>query len=87
LTTTQIRAQTVAMQLGGVIDNIAGYVRLSTAVLPFLFAFLMRTLLGENRLIGWMLTLTVAWFAVNVLLSPYSPGMRQDLYNLRNLLP
>ena len=34
-----------------------------------------------------MISLATVWFAVNVLMAPYSAGMRQDIENWRSFLP
>ena len=57
------------------------------AVIPFAFAVFLRLLLGNNLLTRWLLSLGVLWFAANILMAPYSAGMRQDIRNLRTLLP
>jgi len=59
----------------------------ATAVLPFAIAVAMRVVLGANRLTRWLISLSVMWFAANVLMAPYSAGMREDIQNLRTLLP
>jgi len=37
---------------------------------------------GKGRKTRLLLSLSVMWFAVNVLLAPYSTGMQQDLSRL-----
>ena len=61
--------------------------RVATAVLPFAIAIFMRLLLGTNKLTRCLISFSVMWFAANVLMSPYSAGMRQDIHHLRTLLP
>ena len=56
-------------------------------VLPFALAIFVRLVLGNNPLTRWLISLSVMWFAANVLMAPYSAGMRQDIRNLRTLLP
>jgi hypothetical protein len=58
-----------------------------TAVLPFVIALSVRLVLGNNLLTRWLISLSVMWFAANILMAPYSAGMRQDIRNLRTLLP
>jgi hypothetical protein len=58
-----------------------------TAALPFAFAVFLRLLLGQNRLTRWLIMLSVTWFTANVLMAPYSARMRQEVRNLRTLLP
>jgi hypothetical protein len=31
---------------------------------------------------SWLISLSIVWFGVNVLMAPYSAGMRQELQNL-----
>jgi hypothetical protein len=45
----------------------------------------MRLFLGKNRFTQVLLSLSTMWFAANVLLAPYSAGMRQDLMRLRSI--
>jgi len=49
------------------------------AVLPFVVAILLRLLLGRTELTRWTAILSTMWFAMNVLLAPYSTGLREDL--------
>jgi hypothetical protein len=53
--------------------------RVATAVVPFAFAMLLRLILGRSEFTRWATTLSTMWFAINVLLAPYSAGMRQDI--------
>ena len=50
-----------------------------TAALPFATAMLLRLLLGRTQLSRWTVSLGTMWFAINVLLAPYSAGLLQDL--------
>jgi hypothetical protein len=50
-----------------------------TAIIPFAVAMLLRLILGRTQLTRWAITLGTMWFAFNVLLAPYSTGIRQDL--------
>jgi hypothetical protein len=63
-------------------DDFSPHLRVTTAVLPFVVAMGMRLLLGSNALTRWAVTLSTVWFAANVLMAPYSSGMRQDIRNL-----
>jgi hypothetical protein len=74
------------MGLWSVADTLSPHVRVATAVAPFAAAMLLRVVLGSNRLIQWVIWLSTMWFLINVLLAPYSPGMRADLLALRRLL-
>jgi hypothetical protein len=53
-----------------------------TAVVPFAVAMLLRLILGRTHLTRWAVTIGTMWFAINVLLAPYSTGIRQDLLDL-----
>jgi hypothetical protein len=74
------------MHVGSLLDRLSPYARVVTDITPFLGAIVMRLIFGKNRLTRTLLSVTTAWFAVNVLMAPYSYGMRQDLVNLRREL-
>jgi hypothetical protein len=74
------------MHVGSLLDRLSPYARVVTAITPFLGAIVMRLIFGKNRLTRTLLSVTTVWFAVNVLMAPYSYGMRQDLVNLRREL-
>jgi hypothetical protein len=67
--------------------DLSPHARVVTAVLPFATAIFVRLVLGNHPLTRWLISLSVMWFAANVLMAPYSAGMRQDIRNLRTLLP
>ena len=69
---------------GTILDGFSPLMRVSTAIAPFALAIFVRWLLGPNRLTGWLITCSVLWFAANILMAPYSTGMRQEI---RYLLP
>jgi hypothetical protein len=50
-----------------------------TAVLPFVTSMLLRVLLGRTEFSRWTITLATMWFAINVLLAPYSAGLLADI--------
>jgi hypothetical protein len=64
-------------------QHLSPYARVVTAITPFLAAIVCRLLVGNNRITRTLLSVSVFWFATNVLMAPYSYGMRQDLVNLR----
>ena len=70
-----------------ILNGLTPLARVLTAVLPFLFAIFLRLLLGNNSLTRWTISIGVLWFAANILMAPYTAGMRQDIRNLRTLLP
>ena len=71
------------MSPAAIFDRLSPYARVVTAVTPFLAAIVLRLMFGKNRLTRALLSISVIWFALNILLAPYSYGMRQDLVNLR----
>jgi hypothetical protein len=72
---------------GDIFSQLSPHARVATAVAPFALALLARIILGNCRATRWMISLGTVWFAVNVLMAPYSAGMRQDIENWRFLLP
>lgn len=70
------------MPLGSWFDELSPYARVSTALVPFLVAILLRLLLGKNHFTRAILSVATMWFAINVLLAPYSTGMRREILNL-----
>ena len=72
---------------GDLFSELSPHARVATAVAPFVVALLLRIILGNCRTTRWMISLGTVWFAVNVLMAPYSAGMRQDIRNWRSLLP
>ena len=75
------------MSPGDIFYDLTPHARVVTAVLPFVIALSVRLVLGNNLLTRWLISLSVMWFAANILMAPYSAGMRQDIRNLRTLLP
>lgn len=67
---------------GTILDDLSPYARVATAVAPFLLAIAMRLLLGVNQLTRWLITLSVVWFAANILMAPYSANVREDIREL-----
>ncbi|HLH18202.1 MAG TPA: hypothetical protein VKX45_13350 [Bryobacteraceae bacterium] len=55
-----------------------------TAVVPFAAAMLLRLLLGRTQFTRWAITVGTMWFAFNVLMAPYSTGIRQGLIEWGN---
>ena len=43
--------------------------------------------MGNSRLTRSLISIGVLWFAANVLMAPYSAGVRMGIRNLRTLLP
>jgi nitrate/nitrite transporter NarK len=63
-------------------DGLSPDDRVLMAAIPFVIATLLRLILGPTQLTRWAATISTMWFAINVLLAPYSAGMRQDLIEL-----
>jgi hypothetical protein len=69
------------------LDGLTPEQRVATAVIPFVVAMLLRLILGRTQFTRWAITFSTMWFAFNVLLAPYSDGVRRDLIDLGNRLP
>src|SRR5689334_13439988 len=67
----------------GILEEFTPHARVVTAIVPFLMAIVMRLILGKNRLTRMLLSLSTTWFAINVLLAPYSTRMQVELQSLR----
>ena len=74
------------MFLTGIIRVLSPYARVGMAVGPFLAAFVLRIAFGKNRYTQVLLSVSTVWFLVNVLMAPYSEGMRQDIVHLQQKL-
>ena len=70
---------------GFVLDALTPNARVATALAPFAIALLSRLILGRGNFTRWLVTLSTMWFAINVLMAPYSTGMRQDLVDLEQM--
>ena len=70
------------MPLGSLVDAISPHARVATALIPFLGALVLRLILGKNRLTRAVLSLATMWFAINVLMAPYSLDMRREILSL-----
>ena len=70
------------MPTGSFVDALSPHARVATALIPFLAALVLRLIIGKNRLSRVVLSLATMWFAVNVLMAPYSVGMRQQILRL-----
>jgi hypothetical protein len=68
-----------------VLQELSPYARVSTAVVPFVTAILLRVIFGKNKLTRLLLSVSTTWFAINVLMAPYSTGMQEDLHTLRSI--
>jgi hypothetical protein len=66
-----------------VLDAFGPYARLATAIAPLLVALIVRVIAGKSRMTGMLLSMSVLWFAVNVLAAPFSFRMQTELQGLR----
>jgi hypothetical protein len=71
------------MPVAGIFEDLSPHARVATAVLPFVAVMLLRFVLGNNRLTRVLISLSTTWFVVNVLMAPFSEGMRRDILDLR----
>lgn len=67
---------------GALFDQITPHARVATALIPFLSALVLRLIVGKNRLTRAALSLATMWFAINVLLTPYSAEMQREILTL-----
>jgi hypothetical protein len=70
--------------LADIFGDLSPHARVATAVLPFVAVMLLRLVLGKNRLTEVLISLSTTWFVINVLMAPYSEGMRRDILDLRS---
>ncbi len=70
------------MSPGTLIDALTPHARVATALVPFLAALVARLLFGKTRLTRLILSLSTMWFAINVLMAPFSGRLRVELYRL-----
>jgi len=69
----------------GLLDDLSPHARVLTAVAPFLIAILVRVFAGRTKMASLLFSVSTIWFAINVLLAPYSVRMRQEILELRSL--
>ena len=70
---------------GFTLDAFTPDARVATAVAPFVIAMLARAYTGRTNLTRWLVTVSTMWFTFNVLMAPYSAGMRQELVDLQQM--
>jgi hypothetical protein len=68
----------------GIFEALSPHARVATAVLPFVAVMLLRLVLGNNWLTRVLISISTTWFVANVLMAPYSEGMRRDILDLRS---
>jgi len=64
---------------GSLFDYLTPELRVEVAVAPVVIAMLLRLMLGRTQFTRWSIAIGTMWFAINVLLAPYSAGIREDL--------
>jgi hypothetical protein len=69
--------------VSSIFEDLSPHARVVTAVLPFVVAMVLRFILGKNRVTHVLLSVSTTWFAINVLMTPFSEGMRRDILDLR----
>lgn len=70
------------MPLVDLFDSLSPHARVAAALIPFLVALVLRLLFGKNQVTRVALSVATLWFAVNVMMAPYSVEMRQEILNL-----
>jgi hypothetical protein len=73
------------MSLGSLIEYLSPHARLMSALLPILLAVITRFVLGGSRFTNTLVTVATVWFTVNVLATPYSLRMQQDIETVRQI--
>jgi hypothetical protein len=58
------------------VDRVLPYLQVATALAPLMLAMLIRLAAGGNRVTRVLISLATTWFAVNVLLSPFTDVTR-----------
>lgn len=67
---------------GSPLDYLTPEGRVEMAVAPVVIAMLLRLLLGRTQFTRWTLMIGTMWFAINILMAPYSAGIREDLMDV-----
>ena len=68
--------------MGSLVDAISPHARVATALIPFLGAIVLRLIVGKNAFTRAALSIATMWFAINVLLAPYSVELRREILNI-----
>ena len=72
------------MLYGSPFDYLTPENRVGMAVAPVAIALLLRLILGKSEFTRWSLAVGTLWFAINVLMAPYSEGIREGLMDVRS---
>lgn len=70
------------MHPAGIFESLGLPVHLAAAVAPFVAALALRFVLGKSRVTAWLVSLGTMWFAINVLMAPYSPEAQHEIESL-----
>ena len=70
------------MPPGSPFDAISPHAKVAIALIPFLAALVLRLIIGKNGLTRGVLALATMWFAINVLMAPYSLEIRREILSL-----
>lgn len=54
------------------VDRVLPYLQVATALAPLVVAMMIRMAAGANRVTRILISLATTWFAVNVLLAPFT---------------
>lgn len=66
-------------------DDLGPHARVAIALAPFLIAIVLRLILGKNRVTRILLSVSTTWFAIIVLLTPYSSHVQNDIESIRSI--
>jgi hypothetical protein len=69
----------------GWLDDLTPHARVVTAVVPFVIAILVRVFVGKTKMTSLLFSASTIWFAINVLMVPYSSRMQQEILQIRTL--
>ena len=72
------------MGAADIFEDLSRHAGVATAVLPFVAAILLRIVFGKNWATRVLLSVSTTWFAINVLMAPFSEGMRRDIFDVRS---
>ena len=73
------------MFAGTPFDSLSPLARVAVAGSPVVAALILRLAFGKSGILRWLVTLTTMWFAVNVLLAPFTANVRRDMVNVRSI--
>lgn len=74
------------MSPGSILEALGPYAGAATALAPLVVSLALRLIFGKNRMTTVLLAAAGAWVAANLLMTPYSSRMQQDIAMMRALL-